>query len=161
NPRAEPMTWLLQDQSLRPIADEIERQSDRGVGVIGSSFVEMALGKAVQSRLRGETERQHKAIADLFGRSRPLSSFSAKIDAGLLLGIYRDEIHLDLHRIRQIRNEFSHEPFPRDFTNQMVADHCRALWLPDNLFFLGPGSECPIDARGRFVHAIKLMISFL
>jgi hypothetical protein len=160
------MTWLLPDQSLTSVTDEIERQSDRGAGIIAGAFVEDFLKDALRSRLRLTEAHEEKTFSDLFGRTRPLSSFSAKIDLGFLLGIYRAEIHQDLHRIRRIRNEFSHEREPLDFSRQKIVDHCRALWLPDNLFIVvsggGVGStSCPTDPRGRFIHTIKLMISVL
>jgi hypothetical protein len=92
------MTWLLPDQSLRSVTDEIERQSDRGAGIIAGAFVEDFLKDALRSRLRLTEAREEKIFSKLFGRLRPLSSFSAKIDLGLILGIYRAEIHQDLGR---------------------------------------------------------------
>jgi hypothetical protein len=157
------MTWLLPDQSLRSVTNEIERQSDRGAAIIAGAFVEDFLKDALRSRLRLTEAHEEKTFSDLFGRGRPLETFSAKIDLGVILGIYRAEIHQDLHKIRRIRNEFAHERDPLDFSRQKIVDLCGALWLPDNLFIVvsDSGSSCPIDPRGRFIHTVKLMISVL
>ena len=71
--------WFLPEQTQTSIVDELERQTDRGAGIIGAAFIESLLLKALKSRMRLKTPDDEKAAEDLFGRMRPLSTFSAKL----------------------------------------------------------------------------------
>jgi hypothetical protein len=84
--------WYLPDQSQKSIVDELERQTDRGAGIIGAAFIERLLLQALKSRMRLNTSDDKKAAKNLFDRMRPLSTFSPKIDLGLVLGLYRSEV---------------------------------------------------------------------
>jgi hypothetical protein len=156
--------WLLPDQSQKSIVDELEQQTDRGAGIIGAAFIESLLLQALKSRMRLKTLDDKRAAKGLFDQMRPLSSFSAKIDLGLVLGLYRSEIRSDLHRIRNIRNEFAHAKEPRDFNFQKIRDACARFWLPHHLFIVDnrTGTTAyPSDARGRYILTTKLLIGLL
>jgi hypothetical protein len=158
------MTWLLPDQSQKSIVDELERQTDRGAGIIGAAFIESLLRQALESRMRLKTLEDKRAAKGLFDKMRPLSSFSAKIDLGLVLGLYRSEIRSDLHRIREIRNEFAHEKEPKDFDFQTISDTCAKFWLPHHLFIVDTQTGTtpyPADARNRYILTTKLLLSLL
>jgi hypothetical protein len=47
--------WYLPDQSQKSIVDELERQTDRGAGIIGAAFIERLLLQALKSRMRLKT----------------------------------------------------------------------------------------------------------
>ena len=51
----------------------------------------------------------------LFGQYKPLSSFSAKIEIALAIGVIDKRIHANLNLIRLIRNDFAHEVSPLRF----------------------------------------------
>jgi hypothetical protein len=157
------MTWLALAPSEAPIAEEIEKQTDRATGIIGAAFIENRLEEAIKSRTRLRTKPEAKAAKQLFGLTRPLSSFAAKIDIGLLLGVYLEEVHADLHRVREIRNEFAHEMEPRDFTCPKIQDLCKLLWLPHHLFIVDTHAHhaVPTDPRGLYIHTVKLLLSVL
>jgi DNA-binding MltR family transcriptional regulator len=158
------MTWLLPDPSKRSIVEELEQQTDRGAAIIGAAFVENLLRQAVESRLRGDTAIEKRAANRLFGTTGPLSPFSAKIDLGLLLGLYREEVRGDLHRIREVRNQFAHDEEPRDFAYPKISEHCAKFWLPHHLFIVATtgGSQIfPPDPRGRYILTVKLLITLL
>ena len=156
--------WYLPDQSQKSIVDELERQTDRGAGIIGAAFIERLLLQALKSRMRLNTSDDKKAAKNLFDRMRPLSTFSPKIDLGLVLGLYRSEVWRDLHNIRDIRNEFAHDIEPRDFNFQEIRDACAKFWLPHHLFIVDTlmGTLAyPSDARGRYILTIRLLIGVL
>ena len=114
--------------------------------------------------MRLKTPDDEKAAEDLFGRMRPLSTFSAKIDLGLVLVLYRPQVWRDLDNIRDIRNEFAHADEPRDFNFQKIRDRCANLWLPHHLFIVDTvmGTYAyPSDARGRYILTIRLLIAVL
>jgi hypothetical protein len=158
------MTWLLPDPSQRGVVDELESQTDRGAAIIGAALVESLLRQALEARMRLRTPVEKRTAKGLFGTMGPLSSFSAKIELGLLLGLYPEEVRSDLHRIRDARNEFAHEHQPRDFGYPRIAEICGKFWLPHHLFIVatrGGAQGAPADARGRYIHTVKLLVSVL
>lgn len=165
------MTWLLADQKLRAITDEIERQSDRGVGIVGGAFAESFLESALKSRIRLGTEAETKSLNRLLNEhGSPLSSFSAKIDLGLLLGLYFPEVCNDLHKVSDIRNRFAHIKEPLDFSDSKISGWCSGFWLPHHLFIVSSPYDGPRDPqsewtrddpKGRFILTIKLLVSVL
>ena len=158
------MTWLLPDPSQRPIVEELEQQTDRGAAIIGAALVESLLRQALESRMRVRTRLEKRTAKGLFGTMGPLSSFSAKIDLGLLLGLYKEEVGGDLHRIREVRNQFAHEYEPRDFGHPKIAEICAGFWLPHHLFFVGTAGgshEFPAAPRDRYMLTVRLLVSLL
>jgi hypothetical protein len=154
--------WFLPDQSQKFIVDELERQTDRGAGIIGAAFIESLLLQALKSRMRLNTPDDKEAAKGLLMRS--LRTFSPKIDLGLVLGLYRSEVWRDLHHIRDIRNDFAHAIEPRDFNFQKIRDACAEFWLPHHLFIVDTlmGTLAyPSDARGRYILTIRLLIGVL
>ena len=110
------------------VMHELEHSSDRTVAILAATLVEEELSKCLEKTLPSST----KAWKRLFGRSCPLSTFSAKIDLCSLLKIVGPETYSDLHLIREIRNLFAHALLDEDddaldFTNGRVSDWCRAL----------------------------------
>jgi DNA-binding MltR family transcriptional regulator len=82
-----------------------------------AAVVEARLGDMLVGRLV-----DHKKTSDkLFTGMGPLSSFSAKIDLGFLLGLYSEEVTKMLHGIRNIRNVYAHEMVPLDFASKEIA----------------------------------------
>jgi len=120
-----------EDEALKrteTLVSEIKGQTDRGAAIVGVAWVEEELQAAIESFL----ETDDKAWKRLFGRSGPLSTFSAKIDLARLLGMCSTVIASDLHILRDIRNEFAHSIAAKDhtglsFKSRHIADRCLAL----------------------------------
>lgn len=111
-----------------PLVEELERQSDRGVAIVGVAWIEEALVAAIHAFL----EKSPSAWDRLFRKSGPMSSLSAKIDLARLLAMTSDGIHSDLHILREIRNEFAHAVLDKDnsllgFQTPRIRDKCFAL----------------------------------
>ena len=158
------MTWLLPDPSQRAIVEELEQQTDRGAAIIGAAFVESLLRQSLESRLRLQTSLERRTAKGLFGTMGPLSSFSAKIDLGVLLGLYPEGVRGDLHRLRDVRNQFAHEHEPRNFAYPKISEICAEFWLPHNLFIVATSAgpqAFPADARGRYILTVKLLVALL
>ncbi|WP_407471112.1 hypothetical protein [Xanthomonas campestris] len=117
------------NKRLMALVEEMGGESDRAVAIVGAAWVEEALFDSISSFLQPH-EKSHKR---LFGGNSPLGNFSSKIDLARLLGIISDIILADLHRIREIRNEFAHNIAHKTdntrltFSTQHVADKCLAL----------------------------------
>ena len=70
---------------------------------------------------------------DLFSGHGPLASFAAKIDFAFYLGLISKSDHAELHRIREIRNEFAHAlETDLSFESQLIAQQVA------NLRIVGP-----------------------
>jgi hypothetical protein len=94
------------DEQVTAFMAELEKQTDRGVGIVAASVVESALQELIQRRL---VSMSNTRLDLLFGRMRPLSSFAAKIELGSALGLYSDRARLLLNMLRDVRNAFAHE----------------------------------------------------
>src|SRR5512137_1033858 len=115
-------------QQALTLIKEIETQTDRGVAIVGSAWIEEELYAAIECFV----ENDKAAWNRLFGKSGPLSSFSAKIDLARILGMVSAAIATDLHIIRTIRNEFAHSVLDKNksilsFNSPHIRDKCLAL----------------------------------
>ncbi|MCP3444201.1 hypothetical protein [Bradyrhizobium sp. CCGUVB14] len=109
--------WFLNDKPAGRYdhaIDEIRKQRDRGAAIIATSILEEHLLDAIQARLNRHDATEKK----VFNGYGPLATFSARIDLGLLLGLYPEEGHTKLHLIRRIRNNFAHSMHPISFKSQ-------------------------------------------
>ena len=111
------------------LVEEMNGESDRAVAIVGAAWIEEALSDALTSFLQAHDD-SHKR---LFKGNAPLGTFSSKIDLSRLLGIVSDAIWADLHRVRDIRNEFAHHIAHKadntrlNFAARHIADKCLAL----------------------------------
>jgi DNA-binding MltR family transcriptional regulator len=85
---------------------ELQGQTDRGAAVIAGSMLEEMLRILLVQRMTPLSNRRHDAI---FGKMAPLSSFSAKIEMALALGVITENFYYQLHAIREVRNRFAHQ----------------------------------------------------
>lgn len=85
-----------------------------------AAFVDEELKRLLISKLADERD----LIDAAFGRNGPISSFSARIDFAMLLGLLSRNEGRDLHLLRKIRNDFAHSPDPLSFTDQTVQRRC-------------------------------------
>ena len=149
----------------QPILEEMGKQTDRAAALIATSYLEERLYSALLARLA----RNKDAEKGLFSRSRPLSSFSARIDLGVLIGLYHPNVAKLLHTIREIRNEFAHVPKPRDFKNLRIKTLCDNISIKVKIkaynrddgkthrfHFSGDGTP-----RGEFISTIKYRLLVL
>lgn len=111
--------WPVSDDD-KPILDEIAKQTDRGAALIAVAYLEERLVSAIKARMNRHEEIEGR----LFRGAGPLASLSSKIDLGFLIGIYDLRVHKMLHWAREIRNEFAHQPEPRDFNSQRIFGLC-------------------------------------
>lgn len=160
------MTWIYQRDEDAAAIEDLERQPDRGAALVAGAFLEERLLVALKARLHHLTQ---KLEGEMFKRSGPLATFAAKIDLGLLIGMYDPVMHANLHHIRKIRNEFAHKFVPITFKTQNVAAMCSNIKLPKSLeayvryeldgkqfttprFFV----EHADDPRTRFMAGVKI-----
>jgi len=143
---------------------ELERQTDRGVAIIGAAYLEERLEESLRAAFTDRIEQVkidgYKVSNRLFKGTGPLATFSAKIDALFALGLVGERSFHDLHLVRYIRNAFAHTSDPLSFRSPKIADRCRKLWLPANILTFGAASP-PTDSKEQFLGAVHMLYNFL
>ena len=159
------MVWAVRDKSDLPILKEIDSQTDRGAALIAAAYLEDRLVDAIKAR----TNRHEKIERDFYKGLGPLATFSAKINLGLLLGIYDLSFHRMLHTVRDIRNKFAHKTEPLDFNSQQIRDLCHNIGV-DGFIRLDVGVtdgvkqilELKFDPgdtpRSTFINAVQFLL---
>jgi hypothetical protein len=144
-------------KAVEAYVEELKKQTDRGAGIVAAAVVEDALEFTIKRRL---IELSNTRADSLFGRMRPLSSFSAKIELGFALGLYDDKLRRPLNMIRDIRNEFAHNMEATSFDHPDIAklvDDARAL-IPE------PAGQSLLQERSRrnvFMHFFFIAMMLL
>lgn len=98
-------------------------ETDRGAALYAAAFLEDRLGLLLRSFF---VQREGAADGLLTGTGG-LSTFSARIDLAMLLGLASGSTRRDLHLIRKIRNDFAHSPQAIDFSYDSITSRCREL----------------------------------
>jgi hypothetical protein len=162
------MVWTTRNESDKLLIKELLEQTDRGASLIAAAYLEERLTDAIKARLNRDEEIESR----LFNGSGPLAAFSTKIDLGLLLGVYEPKARDFLHTIRRIRNEFAHNPQPRDFRSQKIHDLCKNIDLAVKATFdihAPDGTTTHVDfelkpdgtPRTAFLNAVQFLLLFL
>ncbi len=104
------------------LAKEFKDETDRGMAILASSYVEIYLGKYLKSFMTDTAD-----IDELFNRDGPFATFSQRIKAAYALG-YIDKITKNnLELIREIRNGFAHNFKIKSFDNSRITSLCNKL----------------------------------
>jgi hypothetical protein len=104
--------------------ESLSAESDRGCALMAAAYLDSELQRLLCKYLVNDEPTQK----EIFGNSRPLGSFSSKIDLAYLVGLLGPNAHRDLHLIRRVRNEFGHVPTAIDFDNPSLASRCNELY---------------------------------
>jgi len=104
------------------ILDSLKGESDRGCVLVVGSMVELAIEDHISRRILPPV----KKTGELIGRgSKPIATFSAKIDLAYALGLFTEEEWCIYHQLRELRNTCAHEIKQQNFN----ADHFSARML--------------------------------
>lgn len=116
------MSWFLHDKAEEAIVDELEKESDRGLMIVGISYLERRLSKTIQLRMMPNIPAA--SYGDVFKNYGPLSTFKAKIDIGYLMQLYPRETQTLLHKLRKLRNDAAHETGAINFNENPIKQRC-------------------------------------
>lgn len=99
-------------------------ESDRGCALMAAAYLDSELEK-----LLNEFFVKNESIKkEMLGNSRPLGTFSSRIDISYLLGLIGPKARRDLHLIRKVRNDFGHVSKPLNFDDQAMKNRCGELY---------------------------------
>lgn len=133
----------------------LTEETDRGCALMAAAYLDLELGEMVRVHLV-----QDKKILDtIFKNNGPISTFSAKIDLGYVLGLLSPDARLDLHLLRKIRNDFAHNPEKIGFSDSPIRERCFELKLVSNRDLKNPRHRFTNAMMGVFahIHAKKLV----
>ena len=112
-------------QEVFAIIDNIAKQEDREIVLIGAALLDDTLLEALKANFIKLSARESKSLDD-----DVLSTFSAKIHVARAIGVISRKLYNDLERIRHLRNAFAHWSQRIDFSNLDVSKRCLALQTP-------------------------------
>jgi hypothetical protein len=104
--------------------DTLDPETDRGCALMAAAYLDSQLEELIRASIVDDAD-----VADeLLSQSKPLATFSSRIDLAYLLGHIGKMVRRDLHLIRKIRNDFGHTSTPLDFTHPPIAARCREMY---------------------------------
>ena len=122
--------WFVNgDAKISTAISQLLHDSDRAVGVLAATVVELQLTSAIKYRLAKHDEITN----ELFRDGGAVGSFSPKIDLGHLLNLFSPEAYHDLVIMKRIRNDFAHKPDMLSFATDSIKKRCFNLKLVDKL----------------------------
>lgn len=132
-----PMTPIREDQmakkkvdareQISALAEELERHSDRGAGLLAAAVLEDALAVTIQLRLQ---ELSSDCRESLFGRTAPFSSFTTKIELGFALGLYGTEVCKAIEMIRDVCGRFTDKIEIQSFDDSRITELLNKAMTP-------------------------------
>lgn len=156
----DPTAWLQEMQQMVPptamklfmeaqaFSDLLEAETDRGCALMAAAYLDDKTRSVISRKLV-----ECKEVDDLFSGTRPLATFSARIQFCLFLGLVPRKTFRDLNIIRSIRNEYAHDPKPLSFETERLKSKCLSL----SSVVVGPSAT----ARERFILTVLNIVGTL
>ena len=119
--------------NLENVAVTMREESDRGCAVLGAEIMNAELESTLRAFSVCDPKWTKKVLDPLFSGYAPLATFSAKIDICFTFGLLDEPSRRDLHILRQLRNDFAHEPGRMTFKTPKCQDRLVVLLGLPNL----------------------------
>lgn len=133
--------------------NELQNETPRASVIVGAAFLDARLHELLSNFLIEDK----RAVQDLLGSDkkadRPLSAFSARINAAYCLGLISQIERDDLHLIRRIRNRFAHRLHDLSFDDDEIINWCHSLKIPKNVLL----PEISHSHRILFITGVTLL----
>ena len=126
-----------------------KNESDRSVIILAASYLDAYLEQCLRDKLADDPIKDK-----VFSGYAPLSTFSAKNDISLLLGLLTKRVHKDINTIRKIRNICAHEPESISFSTNQVKDLCSNLWPAEGIPVSDGTKNISKETRDQYLSAI-------
>jgi hypothetical protein len=119
---------------------ELERESDRGMVLIATSYIDNLLKQTIAAFLIPGAAQ----TSLLQGFNAPLGTLSTRIAAAASLGLISSREAKEADRLRKIRNIFAHQVHV-SFADQNIAILCQNLEMSAK-----PHGDIVVNTRGQF-----------
>lgn len=124
--------WFSIDAATTNAIAELERSSDRAIGIIAGAMIDSQLYAAISQFLQNEDENYSaKVRKDMFAFDGALGSFGARTNLAYLIGLISMNAHADLQTFGKIRNSFAHYTTHDTFETESIAARCKNFKLID------------------------------
>lgn len=137
-------------EDLAKFVEELKRETDRGLPLVGAALIDEKLLEILQSFfIEGKSSKKL-----LIEGNAPLGTFSSRIEACYALGLIDKFEYQEIGLIRKVRNQFAHVKHGLSFHTEKIKGYCSSLTsdLPE-------GSNYPTDEpRFRFTNAIVCIV---
>lgn len=147
---------FLDSTKWEKFRQEYEASDDRSCALLCAAYLDNCLEILVLEALPHE-KQAHK---NLFSETKPLRTFSAKIEIAFCLGLIPKSFYDDLNSIRKIRNDFAHKLHGLKFSTEPVKSWCENLTLPvEHSKSLGYTIDetCSREPRQKFIFAAAIL----
>lgn len=137
-------------EDLAKFVEELKRESDRGLPLVGAALIDEKLLETLQSFFV-EGKSSKKLLTE---GNAALGTFSSRVEACYALGLIDEFEYQEISLIRKVRNEFAHAKHGLSFQTEKIKGFCSSLKsdLPE-------GSGYPVnDPRFRFTNAIVCVV---
>jgi DNA-binding MltR family transcriptional regulator len=142
-------------KQLEAMKQQLNGQSDRAVALILTAWLDDCLGSLLTANMIDNAELHKKLLLP----NQPLGTFSTKINLCFALGLISEPAAVDLHTIRDIRNDFAHYRDPLQFTDDSVKDRISNLRLTDALKKKTAINKA--SPRARFIVVAFIWVAYL
>jgi mannitol operon repressor len=137
-------------KDFRTFLPELNNESDRGMSLIATSFIDEQLKRTLSAFLIEGADSEML----LKGFNAPLGTFSARIAATAAMGLISAKEAREIHCLRKIRNLFAHHVHV-SFDDQNIRDLCSNLEMAAEDY-----GDVVVGARGRFsTSAVSVIMS--
>ena len=116
----QPVSWLPE---LQTTFQELTKESDRGIVLIGGAYLDSCLRRLILWFLMSCPEY----LPTFFEHLRSAGEFAGRIEIAHQLGLITKEMQWLLHKIRKIRIIFAHEVVGCQFTERPHLDYLREI----------------------------------
>ena len=144
-----PEDWSIWSQQL-------QSETERGLATTAAAILEHLVARLIERFLLDDSS----ATKRLLGPFSSLSSFAARTAAAFSLGLISEDERDDLDCIREIRNDFAHQPTSPSFSDQSIADKVRNLKIPK----LVPSEivdQSTLPPRQLFTNGVSMLATFI
>lgn len=136
-----------------PFAQELHAESDRGMALSGTAYLDDRLGKLIQSYLTTDT----KDVRLIWDATAPLGTFSARIAMTRALGLISQKERDELNMLRKVRNLFAHN-FKQKMDDPVVVSTMGNFRELTNVTWSDMATLLDVEfaetPRDRFFHAV-------
>lgn len=133
-------------EDLSKFVDELKRETDRGLPLVGAALLDDRLTETLRSFFC-EGPSANKILDEA---NAPLGTFSSRTETCYALGLIDEFEYIEIGLIRKVRNEFAHAKHGVTFLSPRVQGLCSSLKSD-----LPQGADYPLqDPRFRFTNAV-------
>jgi hypothetical protein len=135
---------------------EFKKESDRACVILSAAMLDQSLAELLKKYLVPIATSKDTFIEEPSG---PIYSFSARIDLAHRVGLITTRFCRDLHKIRDIRNDFAHDVTGCSFKNPSVCDKVNAIVHSQEFVKKYPyRGTLPEGTRGDFQLIVSWML---